>query len=316
MKLSPIPLIVIAGATASGKSALALRLALHLKEKGIAAEILSADSIAVYRGFEIGAAKPTQEERAKVPHHLLDLAGPMDSFTAGDFVSAAEEVIRALHARGTLPILAGGTGFYLRALLRGMASSKDEDETLAREIKARLLARAESEGMDALYREVIARDPGSLGIVHPNDHYRVVRALQAMELHAQPWSELNRRARATPFRYPGTRFFCLRVERAEIAERVRARTEAMLKAGLLAEVEGLLRAGVAPSAKPMQSVGYLECVAVLEGREQSATLAEKITQSTLRLVKAQGTWFRGEKGVEWLEPDHFSSLLSAINALH
>jgi tRNA dimethylallyltransferase len=314
LKFPSPPVLVIAGPTASGKSALALALAQAFQQAGRAAEILCADSVTVYRGLEIGAAKPSATDRALIPHHLLDLAQAEEDFTAGDFVRHALAVLSSLHSQGKIPILAGGTGFYLRALLRGMASNEEQDPAKAAAIKARLEARAETEGWAVLHSELIAKDPGSLPTIHPNDHYRILRALQAMELYQKPWSELNRAARAAGWRFPGTRFFCLDIDRPLLAQRINIRTHAMLEADLLEEVSGLLAAGISPQAKSLQSVGYRECLDTLSGLESRETLAERIQQSTMRLAKAQRTWFRGEKGVEWLQPDYFSSLLAALQS--
>lgn len=300
MTLEKNSLIVIAGPTASGKSALALELARSLRAAGRETEFICADSVTVYRGLEIGAAKPSREERSEFPHHLLDVAAPTDDFTAGDFVRHTQAAIAGIQSRGALPLLVGGTGFYLRALLRGMASDEGEDAEKSAALKQALEARAAEEGFEALYKELMRKDPGSAPTVHPNDHYRIIRALQAMELYDRPWSELNQEARARPWRYAGTRFFCLEVEREELRKRIDARSTKMVESGLLAEVKGLLDSGVPPGAKPLQSVGYKECVDTLAGREAEATLAERIAQATARLAKSQRTWFRGEQGVEWL----------------
>lgn len=300
MQLPKNTLLVLAGPTASGKSALALSFARERKKQGTECELLCADSVTVYRGLEIGAAKPTKEERAEFPHHLLDVAGPADDFTAGDFVRLAQAAISGIQSRGALPLLVGGTGFYLRALLRGMASDEEEDQEKAAAIKQKLETKAAEEGYEPLYKDLLRKDPGSAAIVHPNDRYRIVRALQAMELYARPWSELNKEARARPWRYPGTRFFCLEVEREELKARIHARSIKMIEAGLLGEVKGLLDSGVPPTAKPLQSVGYKEAVDTLAGREPEGTLAERIAQATSRLAKSQRTWFKGEQGVEWL----------------
>jgi tRNA dimethylallyltransferase len=304
-------LIVIAGPTASGKSALALRLARFLRERGQESEIIGADSVTVYLGFDLGSAKPSAAERAELPHHLLDVATAEENFTAGDYVRLAAKAIEGIRARGAIPLLVGGTGFYLRALLRGMASG-EEDAATAAAVKARIEERAAAEGWEPLYRELLRLDPGSAAVVHGNDHYRIVRALQAMELHGRPWSELNKEARLASWRYPGTRFFCLDIEREELKERIALRSRQMVEAGLLGEVQALLARGVSPQAKPMLSVGYKECVDTLAGREERATLEERITQSTAKLAKQQRTWFRGEKGVEFLTPDFWESLLLAI----
>lgn len=298
--LAEKPVVVIAGPTASGKSALALELAPELH-----AEILCCDSITVFKRLEIGSAKPTPEERSLVPHHLVDLVEPWESFTAGDFVRHAARVIEELHARQKVPLLVGGAGFYLRALLRGMASAEDEDPARAKEIRARLEAHAQTEGFPALHKELLGKDPGSAPVIHENDHYRILRALQAMELYGRPWSELNRAARAAPPRYPGLRYFCLDLDREVLRERVEKRTRAMLEQGLLEEVEALLRdPRLTPSAKPLQSVGYKECVDVCLGKLPRADLEGKIVQETMRLAKSQRTWFRGEGAlVEWIAPE-------------
>jgi len=308
-KITTAP-IVIAGPTASGKSALALRLArLFRDERGQAVEIVCADSVTVFRGFDIGSAKPTKEEQREFRHHLIDVAGAEESFTGGDFIRLAIPAILGIQARKALPLLVGGTGFYLRALLRGMASDEAEDPVLAAAIKERLVARAAAEGYEALHKEVLRLDPGSAATVHANDHYRVVRALQAMEIYKKPWSELNRTARQAPWRFPGTRFFCLEVDKELLKERIRQRTSQLLEAGLMSEVRGLLASGLSPASKALLSVGYKECLDTLEGREPESTLAERITLATNRLAKQQRTWFKSEQGVEMLRgPEYWEEL--------
>lgn len=305
------PVLILAGPTASGKSALAVELALSLRELGRPAEILCADSITVYRGFEIGAAKPSLEDRARVKHHLVDVADPSENFTAGDFTRLSLPIIESLHQEKKIPILVGGTGFYLRALLSGMAT-KEEESSLAKAVKSRLERRAKDEGWSTLYRELLTKDPASSAVVHENDHYRILRALQAMEIHGGKWSELNQAARQSEWRFPGARYFCLQIDREELRQRVTLRTEKMLQEGIVEEVQSLLDQGVPVDAKPMQSVGYKECIAVISGQEARETLKERIIQSTMKLAKQQMTWFRGEKKVEWLNPP---TLESAKNAL-
>jgi tRNA dimethylallyltransferase len=310
--LAEAPVIVIAGPTASGKTALALSFVAELESIGRKAEILCCDSITVYRQLEIGSAKPTAQERALVPHHLVDLVGPEENFTAGEFVRQASRVIESLHKEEKIPLLVGGAGFYLRALLRGMASSEEEEPARAKEIRAKIELRAKEEGFPKLYSELLHLDPGSVVTVHANDHYRILRALQAMELYGKPWSELNKMARASPPRYPGLRYFVLRWERESLLLRVQQRTRAMLQQGLLLEVKSLLDSGVSPEAKPLNSVGYKECLDVLRGSLPEAELEAKIIQETMRLAKRQMTWFRGEEYVEWLDPEFLPQLRSAL----
>jgi tRNA dimethylallyltransferase len=309
-KKSP-KLIVIGGPTASGKSALAIKLAQHLARQSQPAEILSADSITVYRGFDIGSAKPTEEERGSVPHHLLDLANPNQGFTAGDFLKAADPLIHGLLSRGTVPIVAGGTGFYLRALLRGMAGNEEDAEKSAA-VKLAIEERGRTEGFEKLHRELIAKDPGSAGTIHPKDHYRIVRALQAMEMQGKPWSELNAQARAAPARFPH-RYFKIKIERDELRKRIETRVAQMLAQGLVEEVEGLLAKGVNPASKPMQSVGYKETLAFLRGDLAEEELAPAIVQATCKLAKQQNTWFRGEDLGEWLEEPYWENLAKAFD---
>ncbi len=285
-------LLILGGPTASGKSALALQLARDLKKHGQRAEIVCCDSITIYRGFDIGSAKPTAAEQAEIPHHLVDIVDPTESFTAGDFLERTTPILERLLRENVLAIITGGTGFYLRALLRGMATG-EEDAKLSEERKLYWEKTGQEKGWKVLWEEVKKRDPQSE--IHENDHYRLVRALQAMDLAHKPWSELVKEARAKPPLYPHA-YYYLNPSREELRVRVKKRTEVMLAAGLLAEVEKLLTAGVPKNCKPMQSVGYKECIQFLEGALPSEdALAAAIEQNTMRLAKQQSTWFRGEE---------------------
>src|SRR3989338_6472235 len=178
--LSPETIVAIGGPTGSGKSALALALARALGARGKRAEILCADSITHYRGFDIGSAKPTPNERAEIPHHLLDVCEPDEDFTAGAFVRAADQAIALVRSRSALPIVVGGSGFYVKALLRGLAASDAEDLARKREIRAELDARLAAEGARSLHAEMLRLDPGLASRIHVNDTYRILRALEAM----------------------------------------------------------------------------------------------------------------------------------------
>ncbi len=311
------PLIVIGGPTASGKSSLGLKLAIELAKQKIPTEIICADSITVYRGFDIGSAKPTPKEQALIPHHLLDIVNPMENFTAGDFIRLAVPLIERLRSEGKVPLVIGGTGFYLRALLRGMASG-EEDQAESARIKQELEDRASNEGWEKLHQELLAKDPSSR--VHPNDHYRIIRALQAIALQAAgpheklAWSELNKTTRENPARFPH-QYFRLKVEKESLKTRIEERTKLMLDRGLVAETKALLEQGIPTSCKPMQSIGYREAVAFLQESgtttNSTATLAEQIVQSTMKLAKQQNTWFRGEELAEWIEPS-LESLLPVV----
>ena len=294
-------LLILGGPTASGKSALALELARKLKQSGHPAEILCCDSITVYRGFDIGSAKPSLEEQQEIPHHLLDIISADQNFTAGDFVERAVPIIEKLLQKNILPIVTGGTGFYLRALLRGMATPQ-EDTEISSERKLYWENQAKTKGWEFLWNEVRNRDPESE--VHINDHYRLVRALQAMDISGKPWSQQIKEARSSEPRFPH-RFYFLNPSRDVLRHRVKARTEKMLHQGLIEEVKSLLNQGIQKTHKPMQSVGYKECIQYLDGQlENLDSLSALIEQNTMKLAKQQSTWFRGEELASELPQDH------------
>jgi tRNA dimethylallyltransferase len=306
------PIVAIAGPTGSGKSNLALKLAglFAVAEKKV--EIISADSVAVYRGFDIGTAKPSLEERRLVPHHLIDIRDAEESFTAADFVDLADPIIQRLRGEGKIPIIVGGTGFYLRALFQGMTEQSPEETEKSEQIKRELEETLEDEGIEKLYAEMLERDPALATKIHQNDHYRVIRALQAMRATGNRWSELNETAKLKPPRYENYRLFCLDVPREILEPRVRFRTEQMIEAGLLAEIKGLLAAGISLNAKPMQSVGYKETLEYIDGKLSEPEWKEAIVRNTLFLAKQQRTWFRGEKRVEWLSGDPLLGIVKAL----
>ena len=321
----PFP-IVIAGPTGTGKTGLALALAAELQQQGQAAEIISADSIAVYRGFDIGAAKPSPAQQRQVPHHLIDICAAHEDFTAGDFVRAAEPILQDLRQRDVAALVVGGTGFYIKALLQGMAAASDARPETLQAIRRQLEDELQQRGPEALYTEMLTRDPALAAKIHPNDTYRVLRALEVMRGTGQRWSEANAQANTRQSRYPGHLFCVLEMEREELRERLHARAVQMLEAGLLQEVENLLADGVPASAKAMLSVGYRECLEYLgqlpcrppdEKPKDFEDLAERIARESLRLAKSQRTWFRGQhRTVETVPagPGAVPALLAAIAA--
>jgi tRNA dimethylallyltransferase len=297
-----LPIIVIAGTTASGKSSLSLDLAEKLPSLNLPnAEILCADSVTIYRGFDIGSAKPSKSDQEKIPHHLLDIRDGEDTFTAGDFVEAALPIIQSLHAKNKIPMLVGGTGFYLRALLQGMTEQTEEESVLGEKIKKELVDELASGNINKLYSEMLERDPALKEKIHIQDEYRVIRALQAMRSTGKRWSELNAMARMRPPRFQNVHYFCVDVDKDSLRENVKRRTEKMLQMGLEEETKSLLSRGIPKSAKPMQSIGYREVVDCLEGKFPSSELPAQIEFSTMRLAKQQRTWFRGEKQALWIK---------------
>lgn len=283
-------LLAIVGATGSGKSDLALELA---RRHG--GEILSCDSVQVYRGFDIGCAKPTAEERAAAPHHLLDLVEWREDFDAQRWCDAALSALADVRARGRLPILCGGTGLYLRALRYGLIDAPKSDP----EVRARLYAE-ERARPGVLYERLQEVDPASARRIEPHNLVYVVRALEILEGTGEPASRLRERHGFVNERVP-MRVVALRWDDATLRRRIEARVAAMMTRGLVEEVRGLLARGVDPACRPMRSVGYRETCEVLLGAAPLEGLAARIAQSTWAYARRQRTWLRRERGVEWLE---------------
>jgi len=290
---SPVPLAVLTGPTATGKTALALVLA-----ERFGAEIVSADSMQVYRRLDIGTAKPTAAERARVRHHLLDVVEPEQAFDTVQFQQRADEAIARVASAGRRVLVVGGTGLYIRILLFGLAELPPPDPERRRALEAQ----AELEGSSALHARLARLDPAAARRIQPADRFRVVRALEVIELCGRPISELHAEHRFARPRYPH-RIVALDVAREELRRRILARSEGMLRAGLLEEVRGLLGAGLSPELRPLRAFGYREPVRCILGRRPVDGLAEAIAVDTARYAKRQVTWLRSERGVEWLAAD-------------
>lgn len=277
-------IFVIGGPTASGKSALALELAERLN-----GELVCADSLTVYRGLDIGSAKPSEADRQRVPHHLLDILNPDQPFTAADFRAAAATVIEEILRRGRRPIVVGGTGLYLRVLLGGLTTAPGEDP----QVRERLRLRAATEGGAALQEELRRVDPESAARCHPNNLVRILRALEVWQTTGQPLSALQQQHGFAEQPYDAL-FIWLDLERQELYRRIEQRVDTMLAHGLMDEVRQLLAAGIKPSVKPLQAIGYKEVLLYLDGQIDQTALAELIKRNTRRLAKRQQTWFKGE----------------------
>ena len=276
-------LIVLSGPTASGKSALALALA-----REFPLEIVNADSLQVYRRFDIGTAKPTAAERGEVPHHLIDVADPDEPYDAGRYVRDAERAIGEIRARGKHPLLVGGTGMYLRALLRGL----DPLPSDAR-VRGELSRRWDAEGGAALHAELARIDPETSAKVHPSDRLRVLRALEIAAVTGIPPSRARASWSSGEARH-GCLFLALWPDRDTLYGNISARTEEMFRRGLVDEVRGLLAGGVARSLKPMMALGYRHAAAhLLDGVPLSGTI-EAVKRDTRRYAKRQATWLSSE----------------------
>jgi tRNA dimethylallyltransferase len=285
-----IRLAVVAGPTASGKSALAVALARRL-----GGEIVNADSQQVYRGLDVGTAKPTPEERAAAPHHLLDLVEPGEGMDAARFAALAAEAVAAVDARGKLPIVVGGTGLYLRALLHGVVDAPGRDPAL----RARLEEEAARLGRPALHARLAAIDPEAAAAIRPNDLVRVVRALEIAAGGTRP-SELYARHRFEEDRYDAV-ILALDPPRAELHARIDARVEEMFGAGLLHEARALLARGAPPARLPL---GYAEAAACVRGELPLEEAVRRVQVLHRRYARRQVIWLRRERGVEWVRPPY------------
>jgi tRNA dimethylallyltransferase len=278
--------VLVLGPTGSGKTALSLTLA-----ERFGGEIVSCDSVAVYRGMELGTAKPTREERARVPHHLIDVAAPDQPFTAGAYMKAARAALHEISARGRLPIVTGGTGLYLRALTEGLFAGPARQESL----RARLASKAQRRGSAWLHRILGRLDPASAQRIHANDTPKLIRAIEVCLAARKPMSEVMARDPLTGFRL-------LRVglnpPRTALYKKLNARCAAMFAAGLIEETRGLLtRYG---RVKALDSLGYRQAMGVLDGSLSLEAAIAAAQQGHRNYAKRQLTWFRREPDVHWL----------------
>ena len=285
----PDPLLVaIVGPTGSGKTALSLVLA-----ERFGGEIVNCDSVAVYREFYIGTAKPSPEERARAPHHLIDILSPDETMTAGEYARRGREAINDIKQRGRLPIVVGGTGLYLRALLEGLFAGPERSE----ELRARLRACAEAKGAEHLHRMLRRFDPAAAARIHANDTPKVVRALEVCIAARAPMTELWKQGRD-----PLTGFRILRLglnpERNALYARVNERCKRMFDAGLVEETRALLEKY--PNAWALSSLGYKQAAQYLRGEIDRKLALWAAQQSHRNYAKRQMTWFRREPDVQWL----------------
>ena len=285
-----LPLVAIVGPTASGKSSLGVWLAERLR-----GEVIACDSTQLYRGFDIGTAKPSQEERRCVPHHLLDVLDGVEEATAGGYRERAIKVLEELRARRKLPIFTVGTGLYLRVLLEGLAEVPQRSE----ELRERLRASAAEHGSGHLHRVLKKMDRASAEKIAAADEQKLIRAIEVCLLTKKPLSKVYGSGRK-PLRGWHAVKIGLAPEREELYKRVHARIEAMLARGWLQEVKGLLDSGLPENAKGFDFIGYRELRAVLRGEMTLEEARAAIQQATRRYAKRQMTWFRREAGVQWL----------------
>lgn len=291
------PPIAIVGPTAVGKSAAAEAVALAL-----GGEVVSADSMQVYRGMDIGTAKTPECER-RVPHHCVDIAEPGSAYSAALFQADARGAIESISARGLVPIVCGGTGLYVRAALDEFAFPAGELDTPARRGYEDLAVEL---GPDRLHAVLAGRDPDGAAAIHPHNVRRVIRALEMADLGVS-YADQAARFSARTAHYPGTRFVGLTMDRQALYERIDRRVDAMLDAGLLDEVERLLDAGLRSALTAAQAIGYKELVPVVDGVAELPGAVEAIKRGTRRYAKRQLTWFRADPRIAWLDVTGLSS---------
>ena len=286
-------LIVIIGPTAVGKTDIAMQLA-----KQFGCEIVSGDSMCVYRGMDIGTAKPSLAERLMIPHHLIDILDSGESFSVVDFQKLAAIAIDDINRRGHIPLLVGGTGLYVQALLEGFHFSPTPKTQLRKELEGRA---AEEPATTDLYQKLLALDPETAAHIHPADHKRIIRALEVVMLEHQPVS----RSRASE--KSGLLFDCLvfglRRNRAELYRRIEERVDGMVARGLVDEVKKMLSNGIPAEATSMQAIGYKEMVCHIRGDSSLVEAVARIKQSSRRYAKRQLTWFRRMPYIRWIDMD-------------
>lgn len=301
-------LLVLLGPTAVGKTNLSLQLAERWN-----GEIISGDSMQVYRGMDIGTAKATPEERALVPHHLIDILDPDDPFSVAEFQQRAARLIAEIDGRGKLPMLVGGTGLYIESLCYGFEFvDAESDETFRRELNEY----AEAYGDEALHKRLSEADPATAERLHPNDRRRIIRALEVHKMTGKPLSQhLAGQKKESPYECC---FIGLTMDRDKLYRRIEQRIDAMLEAGLVEEVRRLLRAGYTRDLVSMQGLGYKEIAAYVEGELSLEEATVLLKKSTRHFAKRQLSWFRHMPDIHWIDmtdPKNFFENLSIIHGI-
>lgn len=295
-------IVVVAGPTASGKTAVGMELA-----ERFGGEIVSADSIQVYRYLDIGSAKPTREERARIRHHLIDIRNPDEDFSAGEFVREARHAIADIMSRNKLPLIVGGTGLYIRLLLGGIADIPNRDAAL----RKRLMEEERAiEGI--LFRRLASIDPVSAQRIPAGNMTRIIRALEVFELTGKTISDVQQQHALAdrPYEYL---FFCLNPERRVLYEQIENRVDSMIEDGLVEEVRSLYARGYSPKLNSLQSLGYRHAALILSGEMERKEAVRLMKRDTRHYAKRQLTWFRSEPGVAWFDPEEISGIEAKIS---
>ena len=299
-----IPIIVVAGATASGKTRLAIDIA-----NAVDGEIVSADSMQIYKYMDIGTAKPTPAEREECPHHLIDFVEPDADFSVADYTELAHDVIAEISARGKMPVMCGGTGLYINSVINDISFGEVETDYALRDELTELARRRGGEYMIEL---LSGFDPVSAARLHPNNMRRIIRAIEFYKLTGVPISEHQEMTKQTESRYDPI-MFCIDHPRQELYERINRRVDIMLGSGLMDEVRGLLEMGYKRELNSMQGIGYKELISHFNGECTLDEATEAIKQGSRRYAKRQLTWFRRDERIIRLDPVNASK--QAIDAV-
>ena len=300
------PLVIISGATGVGKTELSISLA-----KLIGGEIISADSMQVYKGFDIGTAKITEQEMKGIPHHLIDILEPDRQFNIYEFKKYTLEAINKIISNGHVPIIVGGTGFYIQSVIYDV---RFEDEDTDKSYRCELEELAARNGAEFLHEMLEKVDPEAAAEIHPNNVKRVIRALEYYHENGEKISVHNKREgeRTSPYNFA---YFVLNRDRSVIYRRINERVDKMVEMGLIGEVKTLLESGISPKWQSMQGIGYKEIVPFIYGQTTREEAVELIKQNTRHFAKRQNTWFKREKDAIWMNYEDYDSTDSMIDKI-
>jgi tRNA dimethylallyltransferase len=294
--------IIISGPTASGKSLLGVHFA-----SALGGEIVNADSMQVYKGMDIGTAKPTIEERKGIPHHLLDVVLPDQEFNAAVYSTMALPIINEITSREKVCFVVGGTGLYIKSILHGLSQTPAANP----EIRGSIMEELHSKGLSRLHKKLKKLDPDSAHRIHPNDRVRIIRALEVIYLTKRPVSEANR-SHGFKTNLLVALKFCLSVSRRDLYHRINERTDVMVSSGLIQETQGLLDKGYSPDLKSMQSIGYRHMIRFLSGDWSLEKATDHLKRDTRRYAKRQLTWFRKDPEFIWAAPEDKDRMLDKM----
>ena len=297
-------IVVLCGPTGIGKTAAAIYLAIRCK-----GEIVGADSMQIYRHMDIGTAKPTLAEQRQVPHHLIDVVDPGEAFDAERYITLTRPVISDLTSRERLPLVVGGTGFYIKALMYGLFETLPVDP----EVRRRLQNEVSEKGSPVLHKRLVQCDPGAAARIHPNDTYRVLRALEVFESSGQTISAWQK-PHAFKNKVYDTLQIGLNMPRQDLYARIDQRVDQMIDQGLLEEVKGLLQNGYAPELRAMQSLGYRHMIAYLQKQQIWDETVRTLKRDTRRYAKRQLTWFQSDPDVVWVDREDIAKMTELIGA--